>query len=427
MDKRSMFSALVGHALERYDVVLYGFFASMLTPIFFPKDSSIALISSMGTFAVGYLMRPIGGIVFGFLGDKYGRKNAFLWSIMFVIFPTLIMGILPTYSEIGIYAPIILISCRLLQGFCAGGEFSGAAIFIAEHTSLKYAGLAGSFVCAIGFLGVALGTAIGSITTSPLFPEWGWRIPFLFGSFLTLLSYFLRKNMQETPDFIENWQKKRILKNPLSDMFRHWKKNLFYTFTIGACGHVYLYTTTVYMNNVYKQTLEFSSQSIMIIDTFLVLFWGGVVLIMGYLSDKIGIKKLMLFSTGSMFIIVYPIFLFMNQNLSFERILISQLVLIAIGAGFFGPATALFKELFPTENRYSGIALGITVGQALLGGTTPLIEELLVKLTGDQRAPAFYVMAMSLLTSMTLMSLIKKKVLLAPSYNLQYQKSFPNN
>lgn len=405
-----MFAALVGHALERYDVVLYGFFASMLAPIFFPKDNSIALLSSMGTFAAGYLMRPIGGIVFGYLGDKFGRKKAFLWSILLVVLPTFIMGILPSYDTIGIYAPLILILCRLFQGFCAGGEFTGAAIFIGEHTIEKHAGLAGSFVCAIGFLGVALGTAIGSLTTSPLFPEWGWRIPFLIGSFLTLVSYFFRRKMHETPDFIESKHKQKLLTNPLSEVFHAWKTNILCAFAIGACGHVYLYTTTVYMNNIYKNILKMSQHSIMLIDTSLVLFWMVMVLIMGYLSDKIGIKKLMTFSALSIFFIAYPVFFYMDQNFSFERIFMSQLILVTFGSGFFGPATATFKELFPTEKRYSGIAFGITTGQALLGGTTPLIAELLVKFSGDQKSPALYMMFASLIACIALMKMSKNSI-----------------
>jgi MHS family proline/betaine transporter-like MFS transporter len=425
MDRKSIFAALVGHALERYDVVLYGFFASMLAPVFFPKDSSIALISSMGTFAAGYLMRPIGGIFFGFLGDKYGRKKAFLWSIVMVVFPTFIMGILPSYEQIGIYAPIILIICRLFQGFCAGGEFSGAAIFVGEHSSKKHAGLAGSFVCGIGFLGVALGTAIGSITTSPTFPEWGWRIPFLIGSVLTLASYFLRRRMQETPDFIESKQNKNLLKNPLLEVLANWKSSVLCAFAIGACGHIYLYTTTVYINNVYKNALNLPQHVIMKIDTSIVLYWMTVVIIMGYISDKIKVKNLMALSTLSVFFASYPVFIYMNQDLSFERILISQLILITLGAGFFGPATAVFKELFPTEERYSGIAFGITFGQALLGGTTPLIAELLVKFTKNPCSPAYYLMFGSLITFLALIKMMNMEAL--HNKNIRTRENFTSH
>lgn len=426
MDKKSMVAALIGHALERYDVVLYGFFASMLTPIFFPENDMLSLFSSMGTFAAGYLMRPFGGIVFGILGDKYGRKQAFMWSIMLVVLPTLVMGLLPTYEQIGLAAPLLLIFCRLMQGFCAGGEFSGAAIFIGEHTLEEHAGLSGSFVCAVGFFGVALGTTIGSFTTSPFFPEWGWRIPFLIGSFLTLMSYFLRKKMYETPDFIRSAQHESLLINPLREIFKYWKKSILYAGAIGACGHIYLYTTTVYMNNIYKNTIKISSHYIIFIDTLLVLYWLMIVLLMGFLSDKLGVKKLMAGSALSVFFIAYPVFFYFDQDLSVERLFISQITLITFCAGFFGPATALFKELFPTEERYTGIAFGITLGQALLGGTTPLIEELLVTFTQDQKTPAFYVMfgsaiALLSLLGMTKIELWKKKSVLAYSH----KKEFP--
>lgn len=405
MDKRSIAAALIGHALERYDVVLYGFFASMLAPIFFHQSSNIALLSSMGTFAAGYLMRPLGGIVFGLLGDRYGRKRAFLWSIMLVVIPTFIIGILPTYQEIGILAPIILITCRLMQGFCAGGEFSGAAIFVGEHANKKHAGLAGSFICAIGFLGVALGTGIASITTLPIFAHWGWRIPFLIGAFLTLVSYFLRRKMNETPDFLNDAIKTSHVKNPLLEVLKNWKKNLLITMAIGACGHIFLYTTTVYMSTSYKHTFQLPPHIILKFDTILVLFWMLIVLLMGALSDKIGIRRLMNFSLCLVILFSFPIFYYLDQHFTIENLFTCQIILIVLCSGFFGPATAIFTELFPTTKRYSGIAFGITLGQAIFGGTTPLINELLVSLTGDRRAPSLYVMLGAIITLFSLRKL----------------------
>lgn len=395
MNKKSIFAALIGHALERYDVVLYGFFATLLAPVFFPPDSATSIISSLGTFAAGYLMRPVGAIYFGALGDRYGRKQAFLWSVIFVTVPTLIIGLLPTYAQIGIYSPLILVICRLFQGFCAGGEFTGAAIFIGEHADDRYAGRAGSLVCAVGFLGLAFGTLIGSITTLPYFGDWGWRIPFIFGALLTMWSYILRRNMEETPDFKQSEKKKSLLTSPLVDVLKHNKKGLISTISIGACGHVFLYSTTIYMNTVYKQQLHMSAHTLMMIDTSLILYWMLVVLIAGFLADRIGVKKLMSVSSLCMGFCVYPIYYMMNQGLSVHKILMSQIILITISAGFFGPATALFKEIFPTEKRYSGVAFGITLGQALWGGTTPMILEMIVRHTGDPNDAAFYIMGIS--------------------------------
>ncbi|MBY0501622.1 MAG: hypothetical protein K2P93_06440 [Alphaproteobacteria bacterium] len=180
------------------------------------------------------------------------------------------------------------------------------------------------------------------------------------------------------------------------------------------------------MNNIYKNTIKISSHYIIFIDTLLVLYWLMIVLLMGFLSDKLGVKKLMAGSALSVFFIAYPVFFYFDQDLSVERIFISQITLITFCAGFCGPATALFKELFLTKERYTGIAFGITLGQALLGGTTPLIEELLVIFTQDQKTPAFYVMfgsaiALLSLLGMTKIELWKKKSVLAYSH----KKEFP--
>ncbi|MCC8399084.1 MAG: MFS transporter [Rickettsia endosymbiont of Platyusa sonomae] len=390
MDRKSMTAALIGHAMERYDVVLYGFFAAILAPNFFPADENIALIASSSSFASGYFMRPIGAIFFGTLGDKIGRKQAFLYSILFVIFPTLTISILPTYDKIGIISPIILILCRLMQGFCAGGEFSGAAIYIGEHTSKKYAGFAGSFVCATGFLGVAIGTSIGSFSTASFMPDWGWRIPFFIGGITTMASYFLRRNMDETPDFKKVAKQKQIVRSPLKIVLKDWKNNLLCTIGIGACGHIFLYITTLHLSTIYKEKLQISASNILGINTFLILYWMVLVMVMGYISDKLGIKNLMRYSSLSILFLAYPIFVFLHQNLTFTSCIVSQLILITIGAGFFVPVTGIFTELFPTQERYSDIAFGITIGQALLGGTTPLIATSLVSLTGSPQSPSLY-------------------------------------
>lgn len=390
MDKKSMFLALLGHALERYDVVLYGFFAVMLAPIFFPEGGNFALIASFGTFASGYFMRPLGGIFFGILGDKIGRKKAFLYSILFVVFPTLAISLLPTYNQIGMLAPIGLIICRLMQGFCAGGEFSGAAIYIGEHSSKKYEGLAGSLVCATGFLGIAVGTAIGAFSTASFMPSYGWRIPFFIGGIATLVGYFLRKNMAESPDFKEVQKRKKILDNPLKLVFMNRKNNLLCTMAIGASGHIFLYITTISMSTIYKENLHIDQSTILLINTFLALYWMSIVILMGYIADKVGIKKIMTYSSLITMILAYPVYIFLYQNVTITSCLISQIVLITSSSGFFGPAISVFKRLFPTEERYSGIAFGITVGQALLGGTTPLIAATMVSFTGSPLSPAIY-------------------------------------
>ncbi len=281
--KKSMLAALIGHAIERYDVVLYGFFAASIAPSFFPGEGGYSIIASYGSFAAGYLMRPIGGIFFGYLGDILGRKKSFLYSVLLVSIPTFGISILPTYDYIGIYAPIILILCRLMHGFCSGGEFSGAALYIGEHSELKSEGFNGSLVCAVGFLGVAVGTMIGSITTLPFMPDWGWRIPFFIGGVVTLASYVIRKKMDETPEFKKFKQSNSTLNNPLKAVFQSDIRNLMCTICIGATGHIFLYTTTIYLSTIYKNILHIQQSEILAINTFLMLYWMILVVAAGYI------------------------------------------------------------------------------------------------------------------------------------------------
>jgi MHS family proline/betaine transporter-like MFS transporter len=335
-------------------------------------------------------MRPLGGIIFGYFGDRYGRKKAFSWAIFLVIIPTLLIGFLPSYSRIGIAAPIILILCRLFQGLCGGGEFSGAGIFVGEHLPPNKAGLSGGLICATGLLGAALGTLFGALVTMPNMPNWGWRIPFIVGGCLTLISYFIRRNMFETPIFNKLSEDKMILKNPLKDIFTNYKYNIINTIAIGGCGHLLLYMSTIYMNVIYTTQLKISSSNILFINTGILCLWIVLSPFMGILSDRIGIRRFMAGSALISGILAYPLFLYLDNNLSLVGVINFQIMLTIIGSAFVAPISGLFTSLFPAQSRYSGVAFSITLGQALLGGTTPLISTFLTTITGDFKSPSYF-------------------------------------
>jgi MHS family proline/betaine transporter-like MFS transporter len=392
-NKRSVIAALIGHVLERYDVALYGYFSAMLAPIFFAStDASTALLASLGAFAAGYLMRPLGGIIFGYFGDRYGRKQAFTWSIFLVIIPTFLIGVLPSYDQIGIAAPVILITCRLMQGLCNGGEFSGAGIFVGEHMPKNRVGFSGGMICATGIFGAVIGTFLGAVVTLPAIPSWGWRIPFLVGSCLTLVSYFIRRNMVETPVFEEVLRKGETLKNPLKDVFKNYKFNMLNTIAIGGCGHILLYMSSIYMNVVYTTYLKLPNFQILAINTCVLGVWVILSPVMGYFSDRVGIRRFMAAAATLAAFSAYPLFAFLEQNLTIEGVIIFQLFLTVIGSAFVAPISGLFVSLFPVRERYSGVAFSITLGQALFGGTTPLISTFLTNVTGDFKAPAYFMM-----------------------------------
>jgi MHS family proline/betaine transporter-like MFS transporter len=394
---KAIFAAMIGNALEYYDVMLYGFFATLLAPVFFPTTShTISIISSLGTFAAGFVMRPLGGILFGHLGDKFGRRYALVLAIFLVTIPTFTIGILPTYATIGIAAPIILVVCRLLQGLCVGGEYSGASIFVIEYAKKGRESFAGGILCAAGFFGGILGTFIGFICTLPLMPSWGWRIPFLIGSVIGLIGFYIRTQVGESPEFIQH-QNEAIEKVPLMAVLRMRKRNLLCTMGIGATSLIPFYMASVYMGYLLSSKLTLPTSSIMLINVALNVFVMILLPLMGSLADRVGKAKLMIWVASLSIFLAYPLFSILEKDLSLLNVILVQGVLALITAGFGAPSIALLATFFPVHERYSGVGFGYALGGALLGGTTPLILASLVKWSGSSVAPAFYLMFSGLL------------------------------
>lgn len=387
---KAIFAAMIGNALEYYDVMLYGFFATMLAPVFFPtSNQTISIISSLGTFAAGFIMRPLGGIIFGHLGDKFGRRYALVLAIFLVTIPTFTIGILPPYTTIGIAAPIVLVICRLLQGLCVGGEYSGASIFVIEYAKKGREAFAGSILCAAGFLGGVLGTFLGFVFTLPVMPPWSWRIPFLIGSVIGLIGYYIRTKVGESPKFTQH-QNEETAKVPLLSVLRERKRNLLCTIGIGATSLIPFYMASVYMGYLLSSKLNISTSKIMLINVALNIFLMVLLPLMGIVADKVGKSRLMIFISSLSIILAYPLFFILEKDLSLFNIILVQIILALITAGFGAPSTAFLTSLFPVHERYSGIGFGYALGGAILGGTTPLILASLSNWFDSFLAPAFY-------------------------------------
>ena len=370
---KAIFAAMIGNALEYYDVLLYGFFATMLAPLFFPtSDPAVALISSFGVFAAGFVMRPLGGIVFGHIGDKFGRRQALALAIFLVTIPTLTIGLLPTYETIGIAAPIILITCRLLQGLCVGGEYAGAALFAIEHAAKGREAFAGSLLTATGFFGGVIGTFFGFICTLPFMPSWGWRIPFLLGSIIGLFGYHLRKQIGESPEFLQ-YKDKAVINVPLFAVLKDGKRNLLCAMGIGVMAVAPFYMASICMGHVLTSKLHVVTSDVMLITVGLNLAIVVMFPLMGLLADKVGREKLMITTAVAAMGLAYPLFYMLEVELSVARVIMVQLALGAMVAGFAAPNVTVMREFFPINQRYSGIGFGYALGGALFGGTTPLI------------------------------------------------------
>ncbi len=388
--KKSWIVAIAGHVLERYEVTLYGFYAAALAPIFFPShDHAFSIFLSMGTFAAGYVMRPLGGIVFGHIGDRFGRKKALLNSIFYVSFPSIIIGFLPTYEQIGWVSSAILISFRLIQGLCVGGEYGGATVFFFEHSSHKHKGLAGSIMSATAYFGAVLGTLVGTLTSFLYSCEWAWRLPFLLGGIAGWIIYYMRRNLVETPLFEELRDTNQIVKNPFSSILKTEKKYIFSAFLFGAQGHIVLYMLTVFMNSILIEKLYLSQSHIMLFNTIVLTFWTLLMPFFGVISDKINKIYLISILSVSISIFSFLLFIIIKKDLCLYNIIIMEIILGIFGAGLVSVIPSVLPSLFNTRNRYSGVAFGQTMGQAFLGGTSPLIAAYISTYIGLINAQSF--------------------------------------
>ncbi len=382
---------MLGNCLEFYDVTLYSFFAAILAPLFFPSASlSLSLSASFSAFALGVAMRPLGGIIFGHLGDQFGRKYALRISLFLIASPTLVIGFLPTYETLGLFAPTILVLCLLLQGLCVGGEYSGASVFVVEHTKKTKPGFWSGSLVASGFLGGLIGTLIGAIFTQSTMPSWGWRIPFLLGGFISLVSFYRFYQLQETPDFQRVAQTNATVRSPLLIVLKNNTLNFICIVCVGGASFIPFYTATTYLGSILLNELGMQHSNIMLLYSLIMAFYLTFLPIMGFIADWLGARKVMMAAAISMVIFSYPMFsLLMTKTIM--GIVISQIFLAILNAAFSGPSLLFKAGLFPTNVRHSALGFGYNLGGAIFGGTSPLICASLAKWTGDYRSAGFYI------------------------------------
>lgn len=398
---KSILVALLTHGLSKYDVFIFGFMAPVLAPIYFPTNSeSISLMIALIGFASGYFVRPIGALILGSIGDRYGRKLAFTLASFITIFSSIIIGFIPSYSAIGITAPIIVLFSRLMQGFSAGGEFSGAAVFIGEHTSKNKQALFTSLVRSVGFIGIIIGTIIASITTSSIMPSWAWRIVFIMSGILSFICFVLRSKMDETKPFLEI-QDKKVKVTTISffilNNLRNSYKRIIIAIMITTFSYVLFYFTTIYFSTFYKSSFSIETSELMLINTAISLLWGLGCLTSGYLADRIGIIKFISYSNKVILIILLPLFLIYLDTKSLDNLFICQSIFSIISCIYFAPNSALIMLLFPVKQRYFCVALSNTIAQAMFGGTTPLICLALVKFLDNDKAFVLWLLVTGLI------------------------------
>lgn len=378
LNRKVMAASITGGIFEIYDLTVYGLMATILAPIFFNSaDPFSALIQSYGAFCVGFLARPLGAILFGHIGDTLGRKKALVLSTTLMAFSTLALGLLPSYEVMGIWTTICVFLIRILQGISVGGEYSGGIILAIEHTSQEKRGMAGSLVIA-GYMG---GLFLGSLTTFfftlPMMPSWGWRLPFLFGFLIIGVGLYVRRYIQETPDFVKSKAiKKESFIKELS------KSSTLFFACIGCAGFtsVFSYALVVYIPTYLKDNFLISTSMMMFTPILLTLTKMSGNALFGNLSDKWGRIRTVKFGAALTTLLAFPFVYFLSES----TFAIAFLVLVAFGfitTIFIGPMGVLMVEIFNPLHRYRFTALSFSIGMSLFGGTAPLIASALTKLT----------------------------------------------
>lgn len=402
MNIRSFLASSLGNTVEWYDFALFIYLGPVFEQVFFPThDPAIATISLFATFAIGFICRPIGGIIFGHLGDRIGRSRTLLLSILLITIPTLLVCILPTYSQVGIWSPISLVVVRIIQGICIGGEYSGIIIYLAESAPYNHRALLTSSAATganMGFLlGLGIATTVEYWLSTEQLHQFGWRVAFLVGALFGMFILHLRKYISETPEFKQLKMKHLIVKVPLIPAIT--ENYLFIVKIIGlvAFGSVLYYTTFTYLIAYLQQVSQLTYQQITTLQTIFVTSMLFLVPLFGILCDKIGRKKMYLLLCGFGLLLSWFVFnLFHSQ--SYMLILIGLAILTIISSMEQATTLVSVVEMVPLKVRYTTLALAYNIANMLFGGLTPLLLIALIDYTHNTFAPAYYLMAMALLT-----------------------------
>lgn len=404
--KKVVISGMIGNALEWYDFALYGHFVMILSKLFFPTtDPYMATLATYAAFAAGFIMRPIGAIVFGYIGDKYGRRTSLSASILMMAIPTACIGLLPTYESIGIWAPILLVIIRLLQGASIGGEFSGCIAFLVEYSPMKKRALVGSAsmvsLCAGMLLGSIVATSVSKLMPEAAFESWGWRVPFLLGMLIGLVGIYVRLSLHESPVYLEAKEHNKLSKQPLREVIRTYSKELLVAIGMYLMVTVPFYTFTIFVKNLMSANLGYSYSDSLMVNLLSITLAMFLMPFSAWLSDQYGRKPVMLYTTYAMIVLIYPIFWLLTSG-GYEQALMSQLIFAVLVGMYMGPVPAALVELFPTRVRFTGVALSYNISAGIFGGSAPLMGTWLIQQTGRTDAVAMYIIVFALITLVSL-------------------------
>ncbi|GGJ99753.1 MFS transporter [Pseudomonas matsuisoli] len=402
-------ASAIGNFVEWFDFAVYGFLAVTIASLFFPPgNASLALLQTFAVFAVSFALRPLGGIFFGVLGDKLGRKRVLSITVLLMAGATTLIGLLPTYQTIGLIAPLLLALARCLQGFSAGGEYAGACAFVMEHAPTDRKARYGSFVPVSTFTAFAAAAGLvfglGTFLSEAQMQVWGWRLPFLIAAPLGLVGLYMRLRLDESPAFQAIAQQSEKAHSPLKETLRDHAKPIICLSAFISATALSFYMFTTYLAT-YMQVVGGASRPTALLASLMALVFAALLCpLVGLYSDWVGRRRTILSACGSLIVAVYPAFMLAATG-EFLNAAIGAM-LLAVGAVACGVVTAaLLSEQFPTRVRYTASAFTYNVAYTIFGGTAPLVATWLIDVTGNRMSPAFYLIVIALLAMIGGMSL----------------------
>ncbi|MBV8776579.1 MAG: MFS transporter [Alphaproteobacteria bacterium] len=405
--QRAITAGVVGNVLEWYDYGVYGYLVPIISQLFFPSgDPTVSLLSTFAVFGVGFVMRPVGSIVFGIYGDRKGRRKALSAVIFVMAASTFAMGLLPTYAQAGVIGPALMVVVRLFQGLSTGGEFGGSSAYIVEYAPQHRRGYFGSFQ----LVGVATGFLCGSLTAALLnsllskedLAAWGWRLPFLFGLAVGIVGAYMRWEISDTPIFTDIEEQGATAKAPFVEAIARHPKETLLAFTSTLHNTVAYYIALIYMTNYMINIGKLPQPTALWISTAGLAFMIVQLPFWGRLSDRVGRRPLMIFSCVAFILLGYPFFLLASSG-NLTLAVIGELLMMVCYAPYAATCASFLTEIIPTRVRYTSMSFGYNIAVAIFGGFAPFIATWLIRETGSSSAPAFYLIAAAVVTGIAVL------------------------